>query len=74
MPAQVITCTICNARFRVSQTQPQMTASDATRHVVREHGMQRPEAGKHLRGLDQTSTDSTPPWTTAQSTETSTPP
>lgn len=74
MPAQVITCTICNARFWVSKTQPQMTASDATRHVVREHGMGRPEAVEHLRGLDQVSADSTPPWTTVQSTETSTPP
>lgn len=74
MPTQVITCTICKARFWVSEAQPQMTRSDAERHIVREHKKARAEAAEHLDGVDQVSADSTPPWTTVQSTDTSTPP
>lgn len=45
-----ITCTICKARFRVSETRPEMTASDALRHVVREHRVTREEAEANLTG------------------------
>lgn len=45
-----ITCTICKARFRVSETHPEMTASDALRHVVREHKIARGEAEAQLTG------------------------
>lgn len=45
-----ITCTICKARFRVSETHPEMTVSDALRHVVREHKVTRGEAEAKLTG------------------------
>lgn len=46
-----VTCTICKARFRISDTHPEMTASDAVRHVVREHKVTRAEARDKLTGL-----------------------
>lgn len=51
MSAQEITCTICQARFRISETHPEMTASDALRHVVHEHKHTRAEAETKLTGL-----------------------
>lgn len=46
-----ITCTICKARFRVSETHPEMTVSDALRHVVREHKVTREVAEAKLVGV-----------------------
>jgi hypothetical protein len=51
MAAPEIACMICKARFRVSDTHPEMTASDALRHVVREHGVSRADAHEHLTGV-----------------------
>lgn len=45
-----ITCTICNARFRISDTHPEMTTSDALRHAVREHNLTREDATTRLAG------------------------
>lgn len=47
----MITCTVCQARFRISDTHPEMTVSDALRHVVREHKVAREVAESKLVGV-----------------------